>query len=861
MSRHWDARRFGELDALLRRALDLDAPARAAFLHDLERDRADQAQRLRGMLAAADTDAPDDPLTTVLDARVWAALADDPARGQLFGAWRALGTLAHGGMARVLLAERADGGYQQHAAIKSLWSGLATPDLVARFGQERQILAHLDDPRIARLLDGGVRDDGVPWLALEYVAGRPITAHCDALKLDLDARIALWDEVATAVASAHRHLIVHRDLKPANVLVSAEGAVKLLDFGIAKLLDAEGFPHAAPPTRFDGRALTREYASPEQLRGDPATTASDVYQLGLLLYELACGVAPFAAHGIGAAERERRVLEDEPPPPSQALRGGRDAEAHAQARASSVARLARRLRGDFDAIVLRSLAKRAHARYGSVDALREELRRWRQGLPVHARRSSRLRRAGKWLRRNALFAGAMATLVLTLGAYALTSALQARAIERQSAINRGVRDYLVGWFQAADPGGTAGRDPRASEMIAGGLERARRDLGAHPGLKAQILGIVGEVYIARGEYALAEPVLREAHALERDASAIDPAYRGASGASLAALMHYTGRYAEAEPLMRRALAERIAALGEDGFWALVTRQQLADVLHSRGRYDEASAELERALAGARATVGAGDPLVMNLERNLADLHRDAGRGERARELYVHALAGQRGAHGELHPNTAATRIGLGRLLLELGEVDAAAAQIEPAMAAYRLVKGESAPATLYFERAATQLVEARGELARARSELQRLDEAMRGWGMPPAHIVFGYVALDAGYVELALGESERARGQFSQARRVFDAIQPSGHPRRVEIGLGEALAARTAGDIEGSTLMLDEAEADARRVLAPTHPLFAAFAAARGTPVPGAPVGLALLRVQRALAAAARAAPGTASRR
>jgi tetratricopeptide (TPR) repeat protein len=849
MSRHWDHHRFGELDALLRRALDLDESARASFLHELELEHADFARRLRGMLAAADADAPGDPLAAVLDASVWASLADDPARGQLFGAWRALGTLAHGGMARVLLAERADGGYQQLAAIKSLWSGLATPDLIARFGQERQILARLDDPRIARLLDGGVRADGVPWLALEYVAGCPITTHCDATRLDLDARLALWDEVAAAVASAHRQLIVHRDLKPANVLVSTEGAVKLLDFGIAKLLDAEGFPHAAPPTRIDGRALTRGYASPEQLRGDPATTASDVYQLGLLLYELASGVAPFAAHGIGAAERERRMLEDEPPAPSLAARGGDDAEGRAQARSSTLARLARRLRGDFDAIVLRALAKVADARYGTVDAMREDLRRWRQGLPVRARRSGRLRRAGKWLRRNALLAGAMAILVLTLGAYAITSTLQARAIERQSSINRGVRDYLVGWFQAADPGGTAGRDPRASEMIAGGLERARRELGNQPGLKAQVLGIVGEVYIARGEYALAEPVLREAHALERDASAIDPAYRGASAASLGALLHYTGRYSEAEPLMRLALQQRTAALGGNGFWTLVTRQQLADVLHSRGRYDEAIAELDRALAGAHATIGAADPLALNIERNLADVHRDAGSGDQARVLYAHAIAGQVLAHGELHPNTAATRIGLGRLLLERGDFDAAAREIEPAMAAYRTVKGEASPATLYFELALARLEEARGELALARTHLQQLEDAMRAWRMPPAHIVFGYVALDAGYVELALGEARRAQQRFEQAARVFDAIQPDGHPRRVEIRLGAALAARAVGDIEGSMSMLDHAEADARRLLAPTHPLFAALAAARGARAPAAAPGLALLRVQRALAA------------
>jgi serine/threonine-protein kinase len=849
MNRHWDTHRFGELDALLRRALDLDAPARQAFLSELAGKHADLAQQLHSMLAAADADIAHDPLAAVLNARVWAALADDPASGQVFGAWRALGTLAHGGMAHVLLAERADGGYQQHVAIKSLWPGLATRELIARFEQERQILARLDDPRIARLLDGGVRADGVPWLALEYVAGQPLTTHCDALRLGIDARLALWAEVAAAVASAHRQLIVHRDLKPANVLVSSDGAVKLLDFGIAKLLDAEGFPHAAPPTRLEGRALTREYASPEQLRGDPTTTASDVYQLGLLLYELASGVTPFGSGGVGAAERERRMLEDEPAPPSAAVRCGSNSDARAHARSTGALRLTRRLRGDFDAIVLRALAKPATARYGSVDALCEDVRRWQLGLPVRARRSGTLHRAGKWLRRHALLAMSIAAIALTLGAYAVTSLLQARAIERQSALNRSVRNYLVDWFQAADPGGTAGHDPRASEMLAGGLERAR-GLTTQPGLKAEILGIVGEVYMARGEYALAEPVLREAHALMHDTAPADPAYRGSSTSSLATLLHYTGRYAEAEVLFRQALRERVDAIGTDAYWTLVTRQLLADLLHSRGRYGEAIDELERALASARVTLGDADPLSANLERNLADLYRDAGRQDEAEALYGRALATQRSAHGELHPNTTATRLGLGRLLLDQGRLGEAARQIGSALAAYPRVKGETTPAAAYFERVLAELEEAQGNLAGARRRLRRLDAAMHAQ-LPANHILFGYLALDAGHVELALGEPAAAQRAFTQAARVFDTIQPLGHPRGIEVRLGAALAARQAGDTTGSARLLDQAETDARRLLATTHPLFVALAAAHGRDVETAPPGLALLRVRRALAPSA----------
>jgi len=842
MNAHWNAERFGRIDALLQQALELSGEPRARFLAALDPP---SAATLAALLAAAE--APRDALADALDARVWGALADDTAAGERFGAWRAIGTLAHGGMARVLLAERADGAFQQWAAIKCPWPGIVAAGLAARFEQERQILARLEEARIARLLDGGVRGDGTPWLALEYVDGVAITTHCDERRLGLAARLALWSDAAAAVAAAHRQLIIHRDLKPANVLVSRDGAVKLLDFGIAKLLDPQGFPHAAPATLGDARALTREYASPEQVRGDAVTTASDVYQLGLLLLELATGVQPYRTTGTSPAECERRIREDDAPAASALAARGTDAAARAVLRASTPNALARRLRGDFDAIVRRALARPAGERYATVDALRDDVANWCAGRPVRARRGAPLQRARQWLRRHRVLALGIAAVAAFGAAYLQAMVSQSRRLEQEAAINRALRDYLVGWFQTADPADVKSNDPRASQMLADGLANARRDLDAQPELQAAVIGLIGEVYMARGEYALAEPPIREALALHASLPDLAPEWRGASKASLATLLHFSGRYAEAEELFRDALDERVAAIGENARWTLSTRHYYGDLLHSRGRYDEAGAQLARALDGARATVGDADPLTPAIARNLADVRRDAGRYDEAERLYRTAIATQLEAHGETHPNTIASHLGYGRLLLDLGRYDEAAAQIEPAFALLANAFGTTSPAITYWERVVAELDEARGAFDDAARRVERIDADLRG-RVPDGHLIHGYTALDAGFVALARGDASAAAEHFARARRVFDGVQPLGHPRRIEAALGEALVAQRRGDAARSMRLLDEAQAQARAQLAPGHRLFAALALARGpAPATVAP-GLAPLRVQRALA-------------
>ena len=359
--------------------------------------------------------------------------------GTRIGPFAVVRELGRGGMGTVYLARRADGQFEQTVALKLIRRGADTPTARRRFLAERQILARLNHPHIAALVDGGVSDDGRLWFAMECVDGTPITRHADERALGVDARLRLFRDAADAVRHAHQSLVVHRDLKPSNVLVTDDGIVKLLDFGIARLLggDVAGDVSSAdePLTRTGLRLLTPEYAAPEQVRGESVTTVTDVYALGALLYELLTGRRAQQLERLTPGEMERVVCEVDPPPPSRV--------APEPVRA--------RLRGDLDAIVLRAMHKDPARRYASVDALIEDLRRFTEGLPVQARRDSLGYRAGKFVRRHrvAVGMGSLALLAL-LGGLAATL-WEARAARREAATANAVTDFVVGLFEQSDP--------------------------------------------------------------------------------------------------------------------------------------------------------------------------------------------------------------------------------------------------------------------------------------------------------------------------------------------------------------------------------------------------------------------------
>ena len=516
-----------ERGAFLQSACGDDATLRREVTELLQADAAATAADFLG--------APIQPVADLLGA-VDRTESDESLQGRNVGPYALVRRLGHGGMGDVYLALR-EQPFRQYVALKLIRGGLETPDLRLRFEMERQILAALNHPHIARLLDGGTTADGLAYFAMEYVEGEPITAYADRQRLSLDDRLRLFAQVCHAVHYAHQNLIVHRDLKPSNILVAEDGAgrphVKLLDFGVAKLLNPALTSLGMPVTQTMARLLTPDYASPEQVRGLPVTTASDVYSLGVLLYELLCGHRPYRLTLYSAPEVERIVCEQDPERPStRALKdepiAGRDgttrvitaAEVSA-ARRLPADRLRRRLRGDLDNVVMTALRKEPARRYASARQLAIDVERHLAGLPVEARPNTLGYRVQKFVVRHrtpvvaALLAIAalVAALSMSLGQEARVRAERDRA-EVALATSEEVNAFLLALFMASEPGDVLGDTTAVRTLLERGVVRAEA-LADQPAAQARLLHVLGEAYLELGSYARADTLLRQALAAEQ----------------------------------------------------------------------------------------------------------------------------------------------------------------------------------------------------------------------------------------------------------------------------------------------------------------------------------------------------------
>ena len=693
----------------------------------------------------------------------------DPWIGRQVGPYRIEDVLGSGGMGVVYRAVRASD-FEQQVALKLLRRDVDSKEILERFYAERQILAQLEHPGIARLLDGGTTGDGSPYFAMELVEGQPIDRYCDRRRLDLRERLDLFRQVCAAVHFAHQNLIVHRDLKPSNILVTADGSPRLLDFGIAKILQPELSPYAA--TTQAGRSpMTPSYASPEQIRRQPITTISDVYALGVLLYRLLTGRHPYRLAGQGYQKIVELICSTEPIRPSLAVRRtGSTAGGLGPPR-----RLGQRLAGDLDAIVLKAMRKEPGHRYGSAAELAEDLRRHRDGLPVLARQGTWLYYTGKFLRRNkwALIAvllivgfAVTATVLWRQAVRERTVAVAARAQAEREQVRaqreqlRAVRvtQFLEGLFRSARPDETRGEDLTVLEVLERGRQRLADELVDQPETRAELLGILGTVYRDLGLYGETAELMGQALELRRRSDPADRPQLAIDISNFASSLYAVGRYEEAGEYFRQALdmrrrlgqgdievhvtlhnlAATLGHLGRDQEAERLHRENLeirlrvygpgspqeATTVYSLGslyarRLDFAAAEplLRRALEIRFQAFGAGHTKVAEVLTSLGKTLHASGRHDEARQLLEQALEIRLQRLGGDHSSVAATRRNLAAVLLEQGHLEAAGDLLRQALATLSQTQSEGSFAIAETRRLLGTYLVARQRFGEAEIEL------------------------------------------------------------------------------------------------------------------------------------------------
>jgi serine/threonine-protein kinase len=761
--------RWARLKELFQAAVELPAAERAKAVAAARAEDPRLGAELEALLAH-----DPEPTVGLPRASLPHGAPEPPAIPDRIDRYRIVREIGHGGMGRVFLAERADGAFQQRLAIKLLHAGVwAGEDVRRRFLAERQILARLTHPAIARLIDGGTAATGEPYLAMEYVEGKPIDDYCRDARLDVDAMLRLVLRVCAAVESAHRSLVVHRDLKPSNILVTAAGEPKLLDFGIAKLLDPELEGEAGVHTRFGHAPLTPRYAAPEQVRGEPVTVATDVYSLGVVIYELLTGESPYRLTARDPLAYARAVVEQEPAPPSTvATRSGVPRAGHGAA-ATAPRPLGHRLSADLDAIVLKALRKEPELRYGSVAELAADVERYLDGLPVEARRGSRLYRFGKLLRRRAVPLAGAAAFVALIAGFAVDRQLQLRetAAERDRA--QKVTAFLVDLFEQSDPSEARGNTVTVREALDRGAARIDRELAGQPATRATLLETVGRVYHNLGLYSKSAPLLERAAALRR---------QGGDPGELATTLFYLAR--------SRVVAGELAAAGKS--------------------YEEAVALARR--AGDRHLEG-------QALNELARLRLDEGTYEPAEKLFVASYDLQRKLPDAAPLDLADNRSALAITRQNRGDPTGARAVIAEADGWLRkagnpdpdpirtaMIEGELALAERGF-----------GEVAAGTARLDRAIARLRAV-LPGDHGELANLYNTRAILRADAGDLGGAVAGFEAAQQMWRRIAGDEHPRTALATANLGVMYLRRGDWWKAAELIGSSLATNRKVLPPDHP-------------------------------------------
>ena len=850
-----DAERWEHIQTLFMAALEREAAERATFLDEACADDSVLRRQVEALLHAHEDSHALAIENRLLNIEPIEAADPEMLLGTRVGPYRLQRLLGQGGMGEVYFALRDDAQYQQQVALKLVRPGLHTADVARRFRTERQILARLTHPHIARLLDGGVAADGRPYLVMEYVEGMPLTTFCDTHRLSIEERLRLFGKVCAAVQFAHRNLVVHRDLKPSNILATEDRQVKLLDFGIAKLLDPETEAVSMALTRADLRLMTPEYAAPEQVRGEAVTTATDVYALGVLLYELLTGHRPYRLPGRVQAEVERVICEVEPTRPSivvteevEVLRQDGTTEMLTPARVGAarrmpVGRLQRLLRGDLDNIVMMALRKEAERRYASAGQLGEDVDRYLVGRPVIAQKDTLGYRARTFVRRNRVAVGASAVFVLLLIGFSVVTAWQAQTVARERDAAQIERDkaeqvvqVLVNLFQSSNPTLVPGGDTlRVGEFLEQGQARVLEELKDQPEIQARMKQVLGDVYTARSQYDRARTLLEEALAQQRALKGPQDSTAAGMLHSLAYLTMQTGDQKTAEALFRESLALHRAIFGNRHARVAQAMQDLASVTENdaeqlrlltealamrrdvspddhmhlaaslnqlgvyhfnRDEYEEATRLWREALDILRQLYGEEHPHVMSVMNNLAVAYVNAGQLDEAEAIQWTLLAATRRIVGPETASAANVLNNLGGVLAQQGDHAGSEAAFRESHALWVRLVGEDHRQVANTARNVGRLLQLQQRYEEALPHLQNA-RAISGRLNGKTHRLTGYMSGQLGMILLDLGRLDEALQTVQEAVGIIENdIPEEGHSYRADgqVWLGRAFLAKAIPD-------------------------------------------------------------------
>jgi serine/threonine-protein kinase len=723
--------RWEQTEAALEAALRAPLVERSVILDRMCGDDSELRREVESLLAS-DADAHgflDTSAESFATPFVVAAAAresrDHP--GNTVGRYRLVEEIGRGGMGAVWLADRADGQFEQHVALKLIKRGMDSDEIVERFIRERQILARLEHPNIARLLDGGMSDDGRPYFAMELVSGKAITDYCNALELSIEQRLRLFVVVARAVGYAHRNLVVHRDIKPSNILVDDKGTIKLLDFGIAKVLDDTGeTPDAS--TRTSARLMTAEYASPEQLSGVRVTTASDIYQLGAVLYELVTGHRPHP---------------DDIRKPSSAARP----------------ESARQLKGDIDTIVLRALREEPDRRYPSAEDLAEDVERHLDKRPLRFGADSTSYRAKKFVQRHRLGVfSATGLIVLLIGFLAFDSTRVRRERDRarhEADKSMEVSQLMAGFLQGWSPDASDRGEVSASKILGEAAVRAERELAQRPEMLAATLSILGDFHTTLGEYRTADSLLSIAQKIQDQPGAPSEADRAATMARRGRLYRFRGRLPEAIDVLTRAFALHRSLYGPGHSETLRVERELAIAFRESKRFTDFEKTLRDILSEMGENARPTSPFALEVASDLGYSLFHQARYDEAVNILRPTLARQRALFGDIHVATLYTIRQLGSSLRDRGDLDEAESYYREAIRISRALYGENHSETEYGLIILSLLLQRKNELAEAESfarEGLAVGIKTHGASYPS---VWGYLS-NLGTIRLDRGDNEGA---------------------------------------------------------------------------------------------------------